>query len=90
MQLQTSTDAFQLTQSVVALRILPKSKCFLYSVTIQRTLGFPLACKEAVIYLSTLENTLKKRPSRKGKIFYGLALTHRKQSFFVLHGLHCF
>jgi len=36
MRLETSIVAFQVTQSVVALRVLPKSRCFWYNVIIQR------------------------------------------------------
>ena len=39
------------------------------------SLGYPPTYNEAVIYLSTLENTLENRPSWKCKFFYGLALT---------------
>jgi len=35
MRLQTSSADFQVTQSVVRLHVLPKSKCFWYNVTIQ-------------------------------------------------------
>jgi len=63
MRLQTSTVAFQVTYIIaVALRVLPKSKFFLYNVTIQRS-RYPPACNEAIIYLSTTENAVQKKPS---------------------------
>jgi len=68
MRLQTSTVALQVTQSVVALRVLSKSKYFWYNVTTV-SLGYPPACSEAVIYLSTLEIALQNRPSWKCNFF---------------------
>jgi len=47
-------------------------------------LGYPHTGKEAVIYLSTLENTLQNQRSWKCKFVYGLALTsiESKVSFY--------
>jgi len=51
-------------------------------------LGYPPTCNEAVIYLRTSENTLQNRV--ENAIFIQLSINaHRKQSFFVFHGLHC-
>ena len=52
------------------------------------SLGYPRTCNEAVIYLSTLENALQNRPNWKWKILRLSINAHRKQSFFVLQGLH--
>jgi len=41
MRLQTSTVAVQVTYSVIAQRVLPKSKCFWYNVTFQRSRWTP-------------------------------------------------
>jgi len=53
------------------------------------SLGYPPTCSGAVIYLSTLENTLQNRPSWKCNFLRLSINAHRKQSFFVFHGLHC-
>jgi len=50
MRLQTSTVAFQVTWSVVALRVLPKSRCFWYNVTIQRSRWATLLLAAKLLY----------------------------------------
>jgi len=53
------------------------------------SLGYPPTCNEAVKYLSTSENVLQNRPSWKCNILRLSINAHRKQSFFIFHGLHC-
>jgi len=52
------------------------------------SLGYPPTCNEAVIYLSTSENTFQNRPCWKCNFFYGLALT-RIESKASLYSMGC-
>jgi len=69
MRLQTSDIAFQVTISCCA-TYFAQFEMFLiqcYNPTV--TLGYPHTCNEAVIYLSTSENTLQNRPRWKCNFF---------------------
>ena len=52
-------------------------------------LGYSHTCNEAVICLSTLENTLQNRRSWKYNFLRLGINAHRKQSFFAFQELHC-
>jgi len=64
-------SSLQVTQSVVALRVLPKSKCFWYNLIIHRSCWATLilATKLLYTYLKTVENTLQNRRSWKCNFF---------------------
>jgi len=74
LRLQTSTVAFQVTQSVVAVSVLPKSRCFWYKFSIQRSRWATLLLATKLFYsfylLGTLENAVQKWPSWKCKSFF--------------------
>ena len=53
------------------------------------SLDYPPNCNEAVKYLSTSENALQNRPSWKCNFLRLSINAHRKQRFFIFHGLHC-
>jgi len=65
----------QVTQSVVALRLWLKSKCFWYNVIIQRSCWATLILATKLLYTYTPWKTLFKTDEVENAIFYGLALT---------------
>jgi len=82
--------SLQVTQSVVALHVLPKSKCFWYSVTIQRPCWATLILATKLLYTKGkhLGNHSSKPTKLKMHIFYGLALT-RIESKASLYSMRC-
>jgi len=79
--------SLQITQSVVALRVLPTSKCFWYNVVIQRSGWATLIFATKLLYTSAPRKSLFKTDEVENAIFLRLSINaHRKQSFFVFQG----
>jgi len=70
MRLQTSDIAFQVTQSIVALHVLPRSKCFWYNVRIQRSCWATLLLTTKLLYTWAPWKTLFKTDQVENANFF--------------------
>jgi len=68
-RLQTSTVAFKEHNQLLRCVFCSYQNIFDTMLHSTVSLGYPPTCNEAVIYLSTSENTFQNRPSRKCNFF---------------------